>query len=231
MFIKQKHVIMKKELFQYPDLFEAVQMQQIFPDGKTFVDCVPKIDLLAVKKKFAEQNSKPDFDLQKFILDHFELPRQPDSGFTGLENRTVQEHIESLWPVLTREPDIPKGSLIPLPYSYIVPGGRFGEIYYWDSYFTMLGLASSGKTDMLENMVKNFSYLVDTLGYIPNGNRTYFIGRSSSRTPPRTRRTWPMTPASIPSRSTTTRTIVRLPMSGSRSSGHGRGSMGARCFN
>jgi alpha,alpha-trehalase len=166
------------QIHELSPLFEKVQMQQAFPDGKTFVDCVPKIDLLSVKKKFAEQNSKPGFDLQKFILDHFELPRQPDSGFTGLENRTVQEHIESLWPVLTREPDVPKGSLIPLPYSYIVPGGRFGEIYYWDSYFTMLGLASSGKTDMLENMVKNFSYLVDTLGYIPNGNRTYFIGRS-----------------------------------------------------
>ena len=78
------------------------------------------------------------------------------------ENRTIEEHIESLWPVLTRQPDVPKGSLIPLPHSYIVPGGRFGEIYYWDSYFTMLGLQASGRTDMIENMVNNFSHLIDT---------------------------------------------------------------------
>ena len=61
---------------------------------------------------------------------------------------------------------------------YIVPGGRFKEIYYWDSYFTMLGLAEDGQVDMIENMVKNFAYLIETIGHIPNGNRTYFVSRS-----------------------------------------------------
>jgi alpha,alpha-trehalase len=42
----------------------------------------------------------------------------------------------------------------------------------------MLGLKVSGKNEMIENMVKNFSFLIDRFGYIPNGNRTYFIGRS-----------------------------------------------------
>jgi alpha,alpha-trehalase len=42
----------------------------------------------------------------------------------------------------------------------------------------MLGLKVSGKHEMLENMVNNFSYLIDKIGYIPNGNRTYYIGRS-----------------------------------------------------
>jgi alpha,alpha-trehalase len=50
------------------------------------------------------------------------------------------------------------GSLIPLPYPYIVPGGRFQEIYYWDSYFTMLGLSVSGRFDLIENMVDNFLF-------------------------------------------------------------------------
>ena len=79
---------------------------------------------------------------------------------------------------LSRQPDMAGGSLIPLPFPYIVPGGRFGEIYYWDSYFTMLGLKASGKNEMLENMVKNFSFLLDTVGHIPNGNRTYYLSRS-----------------------------------------------------
>jgi alpha,alpha-trehalase len=161
----------------YP-LFEKVQMEQTFPDGKTFVDCIPKDDLLSIQEKYAVQSNQPDFNLREFILAHFELPLVPDSGFNGNATRTIEEHIESLWPVLTRQPDVPKGSLIPLPHSYIVPGGRFGEIYYWDSYFTMLGLQASGKTDVVENMVKNFAHLINHVGYIPNGNRTYYIGRS-----------------------------------------------------
>ena len=54
----------------------------------------------------------------------------------------------------------------------------FREIYYWDSYFTMLGLQISKKIDLIENMVNNFAYLIDKFGFIPNGNRTYFLSRS-----------------------------------------------------
>jgi alpha,alpha-trehalase len=89
-------------------------------------------------------------------------------------------HIKNLWGALRHEPDkkIEGSSLLPLPYPYIVPGGRFREIYYWDSYFTMLGLKESGETEMIENMIKNFAYLIETYGHIPNGNRSYYIGRS-----------------------------------------------------
>jgi alpha,alpha-trehalase len=69
-------------------------------------------------------------------------------------------------------------SLLALPYPYIVPGGRFREIYYWDSYFTMLGLFESGEDVMAENMIKNFAFLINEYGHIPNGNRTYYLGRS-----------------------------------------------------
>jgi alpha,alpha-trehalase len=78
----------------------------------------------------------------------------------------------------TLKPNEQAGSLIPLPKSYVVPGGRFGEIYYWDSYFTMLGLQTSSRTVQIRNMVDNFAYLIRTIGFIPNGNRTYFLGRS-----------------------------------------------------
>jgi len=71
-----------------------------------------------------------------------------------------------------------RGSLIPLPEPYVVPGGRFREVYYWDSYFTMLGLIASGRSDLVRSMLDNFAYLVRTVGHIPNGNRTYYLGRS-----------------------------------------------------
>jgi alpha,alpha-trehalase len=166
------------QLHELTPLFEEVQMQQIFPDGKTFVDCTPKVDLQLILAEYKQQIAKPGFDLRDFILKYIALPEVPDSGFKGESERNIVHHIESLWDVLTRQPDTPGGSLIPLPFPYIVPGGRFGEIYYWDSYFTMLGLEASGRTGMIENMVKNFAHLIRTIGYIPNGNRTYYMGRS-----------------------------------------------------
>ena len=154
-------------------------MNRVFPDGKTFVDCIPKFPEQDILAAYEQQKNQASFSLREFVLAHYELPVPHSTHFKSDLSGTVSENIKALWPVLTRKPDQQQaGTLIPLPYPYIVPGGRFGEIYYWDSYFTMLGLHVSGEYEMLENMVKNFAYLVDRLGYIPNGNRTYFIGRS-----------------------------------------------------
>jgi alpha,alpha-trehalase len=92
----------------------------------------------------------------------------------------MEEHIRRLWPSLTRPADAPSrySSLLPLPNPYVVPGGRFREVYYWDSYFTMLGLVESGRVDLVRSMLDNFARLVATVGHIPNGNRTYYLGRS-----------------------------------------------------
>src|SRR3954447_1807686 len=114
-------------------------MQRIFADGKSFPDCVPEYDDPAINKKYQQQKSLPGFDLKRFVLDHFRLPQPLSLGYSSDKNKTLEENIETLWGHLTRQPDKAGGSLIPLPYPYIVPGGRFGEIYYWDSYFTMLG--------------------------------------------------------------------------------------------
>ncbi|HEY4965724.1 MAG TPA: alpha,alpha-trehalase TreF [Puia sp.] len=168
----------KEATFDTPVLLWDVQMQRIFPDGKTFPDCLPKDEPEEIDKKYIKEKGQPGFSLANFVRENFELPVPLSAGYISDTNKTVEENIEALWPFLTRKPDKENGSLIPLPHPYIVPGGRFGEIYYWDSYFTMLGLKISGRNEMVENMVKNFSYLIDTLGYIPNGNRSYFIGRS-----------------------------------------------------
>ncbi len=112
----------------------------------------------------------------------FELPPAPDSTWRSDTSRTMEQHIRALWPVLTRAPPPPGGagqsSLIALPAPYVVPGGRFREIYYWDSYFTMLGLAQSGRTDLVGDMLDDFASLVRRFGHVPNGNRTYYVSRS-----------------------------------------------------
>ena len=61
---------------------------------------------------------------------------------------------------------------------YVVPGGRFREMYYWDSYFTMVGLQTSGRDDLVAAMVENFAGLIDRYGHIPNGSRSYYLSRS-----------------------------------------------------
>jgi len=159
-------------------LFKDVQLTHTLGDNKTFVDCLPKYEPSVILKKYGLQKTKPGFDLKSFVLENFRLPSSPDVQVTpGL---SLKQHLEELWNVLTRQKDPVKkwSSLLPLPYSYIVPGGRFREIYYWDSYFTMQGLAVSNRYDLIEDMVKNFSWLIMHYGHIPNGNRNYYLGRS-----------------------------------------------------
>jgi alpha,alpha-trehalase len=69
-------------------------------------------------------------------------------------------------------------SLLPLPHPYVVPGGRFSEIYYWDAYFVMLGLEEDGRFDLARDMLDNIASLIDRYGHMPNGNRSYYLSRS-----------------------------------------------------
>ena len=165
----------------YGDLFRRVQMERIFADGKTFVDMIPKAPAADIKQAYAAVKDKPGFHLKAFVEQYFGPPAQPESGFSSDPDRDITEHINTLWPVLTRRAGADEGaegSLIPLPNDYVVPGGRFREVYYWDSYFTLLGLAQSGKDALVRDMVENFAYQIDAIGHIPNGNRTYYLTRS-----------------------------------------------------
>jgi alpha,alpha-trehalase len=164
----------------YPVLFHDVQMHQVFKDSKTFVDCVPRFHPDSIQRNYQLLKSLPDFSLDDFIRNNFSLP----PSFIHYQSDTslsVQEHINNLWDVLKRVSDsdtIKNSTLLPLPYGYIIPGGRFREVYYWDSYFTMLGLRESGRDSLVRSMVANFAWLIDTYGFIPNGNRTYYLSRS-----------------------------------------------------
>src|SRR2546422_1536000 len=161
-------------------LFQDVQLSGIFADSKTFVDARPLLAPAEIAARYAAGRTAAGFSLQAFVAQHFELPRPVGEGFHTDTSQTMEAHIRALWPVLTRRPDTvdPRSSLIPLPNPYVVPGGRFREVYYWDSYFTMLGLIASGRTDLVKSMLDNFAHLIGTVGHIPNGNRTYYLSRS-----------------------------------------------------
>lgn len=163
-------------------LFPAVQLSGIFADSKTFVDARPLSPPAEIAADFARSRGGARFDLRAFVAQHFELPRPAGTGFRSDTAGSMEAHIRALWPVLTRGPRLnaPPGpsSLIELPHRYVVPGGRFREVYYWDSFFTMLGLVRSGRTDLVRSMLADFAYLAETFGHIPNGNRTYYLSRS-----------------------------------------------------
>jgi alpha,alpha-trehalase len=161
-------------------LFHDVQLSGIFADSKTFVDARPLFAPRDIVTAYDSARRATGLNLQAFVERHFDLPRPVGADFHTDTSQTMEQHIRALWPVLTRPPDTSdaRSSLIPLPHAYVVPGGRFREVYYWDSYFTMLGLIASDRADVVRSMLDNFAYLVETIGHIPNGNRTYYLGRS-----------------------------------------------------
>lgn len=173
---------------QLPELLHAVQMQRLFKDGKTFVDMRPKMDpaQIAVNYQVWSETRGQTQTLEAFVAEHF-YPLDTAPADTHRQRFAPQqdmvEHINQLWPLLMRPGDkesmrSPHSSLIPLPYAYTVPGGRFREIYYWDSYFTLHGLILSEQSATARDMVRNFASLIDRFGRVPNGNRTYYLSRS-----------------------------------------------------
>ncbi|SRR5579885_1340806 len=165
---------------RYQELFVEVQMQRVYPDGKIFVDCSPKRRPEEILENYRCHRHRAGFELSRFVHENFQ-PQHPDPrDYLAPAGRRLKDHIDALWDALARRPEEHphSSSLLPLPKPYVVPGGRFCEIYYWDTYFTSLGLAASGRFDLLQAMADNFAYLIDAYGHVPNGNRTYYLSRS-----------------------------------------------------
>ncbi len=173
---REAQILPPEEL--YGELFFAVQTNKdIFEDSKTFVDAVPLYQVAKIRNDYAKLEVKSANNISKFVYKNFAVPQQESVYKT--DSSSINEHITKLWDVLKRPADKKvSGTLLPLPHPYIVPGGRFREIYYWDSYFTMLGLQEDGEIAIIQNMVDNFSHLINEVGFIPNGNRTYYLSRS-----------------------------------------------------
>ena len=167
----------------YPGLFEAVQLGRVYADGKTFVDARPtgSATPAEIVAAYEKQRLQPGFDLKAFVGQYFMPPVAATDFYRSNVAAGIRAHLDTLWTVLQRPAQlqvVPYSSLLPLPRPYVVPGGRFREMYYWDSYFTMLGLQQAGRTAQVRDMVADFASLIDRYGHIPNGTRTYYLTRS-----------------------------------------------------
>ena len=165
---------------RYGEFFDSVVVHNVFEDSKTFLDLMPRMSTDSVLLLFKEAHKKPDFDWQTFINQTFIRPDSNKPIFTTISSQDVKEHINRLWSALTRPADSATlGSILPIPKPYIAASRRSRELTYADAYFIMLGLQAAGRVDMIENMVDNFAHLINTLGYVPSGNRTYWLDRSN----------------------------------------------------
>nr|WON00875.1 trehalase [Arma chinensis] len=185
-------------------LLHDVQMSQIFSDSKTFVDKTMKYPPNEILKKYENltnqyEGSVPPQDvLRNFVNENFEDDSELElwephdwSQQPNILNR-IKDHnfrdwayqLNIIWKNLSRKitEDVHKSpelhSLIYVPNGFIIPGGRFKELYYWDTFWIVNGLLTCDMKDTARGVIENLLYLVKTLGHMPNGNRVYYNQRS-----------------------------------------------------
>nr|AFS17322.1 trehalase [Belgica antarctica] len=194
------------EVYCHGRLLETVQMARIFNDSKTFVDMKMKQNPDATLKlfddfmeKYEQGSTPPKEDVLKWVEDNFEARGTefeqwiPDdftkspailNKIKDKDFRNFAEELNGIWLELGRKmkkdvADNPElYSIIHVENPVIVPGGRFLEFYYWDSYWIIRGLLLSEMTNTAQGMLKNFFSIVDRFGFIPNGGRIYYSMRS-----------------------------------------------------
>ncbi|XP_052783364.1 trehalase-like [Mya arenaria] len=190
------------EIWCQGPLLEALQTARLFPDSKTFVDMSLKANPDEVLTAFNNLNDTSRSDpaqLRQFVSRYFEDPDTEFETWVSMDyvkNPTFLSEVEDkdynafgkdlcgIWKHLGRKikADVrtnqTRYSLIYLDKPFIVPGGRFRETYYWDSYWVIKGLLTCGMNTTVKGMLENFVNLVSTYGKIPNGNRIYYTERS-----------------------------------------------------
>lgn len=185
------------------NLLDKVQRAKVFNDSKTFVDLVQKntenITLKNFEELLANTNNNPSKDeITKFVNENFisedELVPWMPTDFeenpkflnyiTNSEVKDFAKKLYNIWPKLAKKVnesilDHPsQHSLIHVPNGFIIPGGRFKELYYWDSYWIVKGLLITGMETTAKGMLENLLFLVRRYGFVPNGSRVYYLNRS-----------------------------------------------------
>ncbi|KAJ2806127.1 hypothetical protein H4R20_001809, partial [Coemansia guatemalensis] len=176
-------------------------MAKLFADDKTFVDkptLKPEQQVLEAFAQIGGRNASTKA-LRDFIADNFgeegsELKEveleELDTNPSFLEKvtdplvRAFGHTVNSYWKTLIREQDLSTlcdgcvSSMLKLKYHFVVPGGRFREIYYWDTFFTLEGMLRSGLHNLAESNIRDLLLLVQNYGFVPNGARLYYLDRS-----------------------------------------------------
>ena len=167
-------LIKEKYWAALPRRIDAIHLDQVVTDSKVAAkyDCVyvPAADEAATKyfqaigNSIFSKNRSPELRV---------VPLPAPDKITGEFVRNLDGAHGLLSLALETNPE---GKIGGVPY--VVPGGRFNELYAWDSYFTVLGLLQDHRNDLARGIVDNLLYEVQYYGKIPNANRTYYLTRS-----------------------------------------------------
>ncbi|XP_052209544.1 probable trehalase [Diospyros lotus] len=176
-------------------------------DPKLYVDLSLKRNLSVTQKAFdklpnTSDGAVPASDLNAFIGEYLKKPevnlvvaeptdfvRVPEGFLPAVVNRKVRDwalEVHSFWNNLSRKVaaevfDLPEfHTLLPLPMPVIIPGSRFREVYYWDSYWVIRGLLASKMHETAKGVASNLISLIDEHGYVLNGARAYYNNRSQT---------------------------------------------------
>ncbi|XP_011908382.1 PREDICTED: trehalase isoform X2 [Cercocebus atys] len=194
----------ESEIYCHGELLHQVQMAKLYQDDKQFVDMPLSIAPEQVLQTFTElsrdhNHSIPREQLQAFVQEHFQAKGQELQPWTPADWKDSPQFLQKisdaklrvwagqlhqLWKKLGKKmkPEVlshpERFSLIYSEHPFIVPGGRFVEFYYWDSYWVMEGLLLSEMAETVKGMLQNFLDLVKTYGHVPNGGRVYYLQRS-----------------------------------------------------
>ncbi|WRT68588.1 uncharacterized protein IL334_005566 [Kwoniella shivajii] len=177
-------------------LLQDVQLAGLFPDSKptngTLNDTIAAFNALGSNvtvgqiETFVESNFKGEgLDLEQIPIEGFVQNPAILDNISDPIYKAWTSIVNSYWTLLIRETNessICNGncdsSLIPLNHTVVVPGGRYHEIYYWDSRWIIEGLLKSELYDYAWNLLQNMMDFIDAYGYIPNGGRKYYLNRS-----------------------------------------------------
>lgn len=185
------------------DLLHTVQLAGIFNDSKTFVDMSqlnePNVTLANFDALMKATNRNPTREqVAKYVQDNFILQDElhnatlPDwkehpailDRIRNTQYREWATRLNAIWKTLARKisedvRDHPeRHSLIYVNHTFIAPGGRFREFYYWDSFWICQGLLHCDMHDTARGLIENFAQMVKNYGFVPNGGRVYYLMRS-----------------------------------------------------
>lgn len=140
-----------------------------------------KNKIRALEKFIDENYGAPGSDIEDYpVEDYMDEP----PFLSSIENKDIRDvtlELNKMWKKLSKVAVVKEGqesTLLSLPHPFLVPGGRFREFYYWDTYFVLEGLLVSKMYKTAMNIIKNFMHIIGELGYIPNGTRKYYMYRS-----------------------------------------------------
>ncbi|OLY81013.1 Trehalase [Smittium mucronatum] len=188
------------QIFCQGDILKAVQLAAIFDDDKTFVDKPTTKPESQVIEAFSKLGDNATIDqIRTFVSENFGNETSlliPANLTDWVENPKFLQNITNpflkgfgsaineIWKDLVREQDLSglcdgcTSSFLKIDGKFVVPGGRFREFYYWDTYFSMEGMLLSELYDTAKGMIEILLNYVETYGFVPNGARQYYLNRS-----------------------------------------------------